>query len=165
MKQVWMAALLLTACGGATDTVDADADREYWLVRHAEKETGDDPALTAAGQARAEALAERLSNAGLTHIHSTDTRRTRDTAAPTAAQMRLEVEIYDARDLDGFAGALLGMDGAHLVVGHSNTTPGLADALGCGPQDEIVEATEYDRLYHIRVAGEGVDCRVERYGG
>ena len=150
--------MALSACAG----VPEDA-HTLWLVRHAEKMAGDDPALTEAGQARAVALADRLEVEGVERVLSTDTRRTRDTAAPLAERAGLEVELYDARDLAGLAERLKRSGADAAVVGHSNTTPQLAEALGCGPQEPIVEADEYDRLYRIRV-GEGVDCRIERYG-
>ena len=52
------------------------------LVRHAEKETGRDPGLTAAGQARARALVEVAKGAGVSAIYHTQLERTRLTAAP-----------------------------------------------------------------------------------
>ena len=154
-------AILFGAC--ATPTPPSQS-HDIYLVRHAEKESGPDPVLTAEGQERAEALAGRLTDAGITHVHSTDTRRTRLTAAPVTDLTGRTVEIYDPRDLEGFAGELLAERGSHIVVGHSNTTPQLAEALGCGPQAPIVEATEYDRLYVVSVGRAGVDCRVERFG-
>ena len=49
-----------------------------------------------------------------------------------------------------------------LVVGHSNTTPQLAELLGAEPGDPIVEKTEYDRLYVINLdTGEGT---IQRFG-
>ena len=158
MKWMMLAAVALSACANMPD--DAHT---LWLVRHAEKVAGDDPALTEAGQARAVALADRLGAEGVERVLSTDTRRTRDTAAPLAERAGLVVELYDARDLAGLA-ERLGRSGVDtVVVGHSNTTPQLAEALGCGPQAPIVEAGEYDRLYVIHV-GEGVNCQVVRYG-
>ena len=154
------AALMVCACAPAAPT---DSSTIY-LVRHAEKQAGDDPALTQAGLQRAEALAERLAGAGLTHIHSSDTRRTRDTAAPIAARTGLPVELYDPTDLPALAATLLATPGNHLVVGHSNTTPPLADALGGNGGTPIVEATEYDRLYVIEVTPSGATSRIERFG-
>ena len=137
---------------------------EVYLVRHAEKAVGEDPRLTPEGEVRAAALSDRLEGVDLVGVHSTDTQRTRDTAAPTAERFGLEVELYDPRDLESVAEALRARSGSRLVVGHSNTTPELAEALGCGPQEPMPE-TEYDRLIVVRVAEEGVDCRTERYGG
>ena len=150
----------------APEAVEAPAvtAHEIFLVRHAEKLTGDDPSLTPDGTARAETLAEILADKGLTHIHSTNLKRTLETAAPIAALTGLNVALYDPSDLAGFADELRAMPGIHLVVGHSNTTPGLAQALGGEPGTAIDEATEYDRLYVINLSGETPTSRINRFG-
>lgn len=137
-----------------------------YLVRHAEKTTDkDDPALTEAGQARAEALADLLADKKLTHIHSSDTKRTRDTAAPLAERLGLEVALYNPRDLPAMAAKLKATPGRHLVVGHSNTTPQLTELLGGDGGTPIVEATEYDRLYWVTTAAdEPVVSYLTRFG-
>lgn len=121
------------------------------LVRHAEKAEApaNDPPLSPEGEERARALARTLADAGITRIHSSDTRRTRDTAAPLAAALGLEIELYDPRDLPGMADRLRALPGRHLVVGHSNTTDVLSGLLGGASFGEIVEAWEYDRLYFL----------------
>lgn len=163
MRQAFIivALVLLSACAQIAPKSDA-----VFLVRHAEKTIEKtDPGLTEAGQARAIALAERLKGEGITHIHSSDYIRTRDTAAPLAERLGLEVEIYDAGDLPGIATKLKATPGRHLVVGHSNTTPQLTELLGGDGGEPIVEATEYDRLYVIAMeAGEPVKSYLTRYG-
>ena len=54
------------------------------VVRHAEALTGDDPGLSEAGTARANALAKSLKDAGITAIYVTQYARTRDTASRSA---------------------------------------------------------------------------------
>ena len=135
-----------------------------YLVRHAEKQTGDDPSLTAEGLARAEELALTLKHAGITQIYSTDTARTRQTAAPLAAALSLPVELYDASDLPAFANQLTAQTGTILVVGHSNTTPPLVEFLGGDPGTEINELGEFDRLYVLHISGETVRTELRRYG-
>jgi 2,3-bisphosphoglycerate-dependent phosphoglycerate mutase len=178
----FVACLLPLACsppgadpgdGGAPARTTVAPDRPsggptaLFLVRHAERDTDhpDDPGLTPVGRDRAEALARLLADAGITRIHSTDTRRTRDTAAPLARLLSLPVELYDASDLSSLARALLEEPGRHLVVGHSNTTPTLAEALGGSGYGPIVEAWEYDRLYLLRPGPPGaVTTVLLRYG-
>ena len=165
---VSVAGLVLAAC----QAIPVPESGTAFLVRHAEKVTGDtalelddprDPSLTEMGEARAEALADRLSGDDITAIWSTDTTRTRDTAQPLADRLGLDVQIYDSSDLAGFAAQLKSSPGETvLVVGHSNTTPQLAEALGAEPGAAIVEKTEYDRLYVIDLAtGFG---EIERFG-
>ena len=136
-----------------------------YLVRHAEKQGGDNPALTEAGVVRAEALADRLENAGIEAVWSTDYHRTMQTAEPLADRLDLDVQVYDPSDLAGFADQLEAEGETALVVGHSNTTPQLAGLLGGDPGPEIVEASEYDRLYVINGLGsETTRSEIERYG-
>lgn len=137
---------------------------EAFLVRHAEKQKGDDPALTEAGTKRAEDLADLLIDANIEHILSSDFRRTRDTAAPLAVRLGLTVELYDPRDLPGLVGQLKEAGGRYLIVGHSNTTPYLAHLLGGDHGGPITEATEYDRLYYIAREGDDVSSVILRYG-
>ena len=146
----------------------AQEETLIFLVRHAERaddggEAQDDPHLSAAGYARARALAEMLKDAGLTHIHSTDFIRTRETGGPSAEGTGLEIEAYDHRALEAFAEQLLATPGRHLVVGHSNSTPSLVDALGGDPHGAIGHL-EYDRLYMLAVGPNGVETVLLRFG-
>ncbi len=152
--------LCLGACAGHDQQTMV-----VYLVRHAEKEPGQDPALSPAGRERAELLALILRDTHITRIHSSDYRRTRETAAPVAGQLKRQVSIYDAGDLPALARKLLEERGHHLVVGHSNTTPDMVTLLGGSAGQEIDEASEYDRLYIVSVATDGsVNTELLRYG-
>ena len=168
---IGMSLLSLAGCAPQQDaqtstSADSFVATQIFLVRHAEKMTAKtDPALTQAGQDRAQLLANMLGDVGITHIHSSDYKRTRDTATPLAEQLGLEVMIYDPRDLAGMAAKLKGMSGRHLVVGHSNTTPPLTELLGGEGGTPIVEATEYDRLYIVTPTANGeVTTTLLRFG-
>ena len=167
-----LALLLATAgCAAANDTAGSPQTSDSMLVggtvylaRHAETVggDGDDRWLGDAGRARAEALADALEGSGLQRVFSTDYRRTRETAAPIAERLGIEVENYDPRDLAGFAEELLSLGQTVLVVGHSNTTPELVELLGGAPGPPIDEPTEHDRLYRVELpSGE---TAVTRYG-
>lgn len=160
--------LVLAAC----QSVPVPEAGTAYLVRHAEKVTSGeamviadprDPPLTEAGQARSEQLAELLKDSGITAIWSSDYIRTRDTAAPLASLLGLDVQLYDPSDLVGFA-AQLKMDTGQnvLVVGHSNTTPQLSEALGGEPGTPIYEKSEYDRLYLVNL--ETGESEIQRFG-
>jgi probable phosphoglycerate mutase len=141
--------LLATAAMTALPVVAADP-LVVFLVRHAEKEHGgSDPALSEAGLKRATALVHALKDADIEHVHSSDYIRTRDTAAPLAKAIGLEVELYDPRDLPSLVAKLREAGGRHLVVGHSNTTPQAVSLFGGEPGEPIVEKSEYDRLYML----------------
>lgn len=167
------AASLLSACLAAANLV-AETDGplaepvpviRLFLVRHAEKETGPDPALTPAGEARAAALAERLAAEGVTEIWSTATRRTESTARPLAADLGLPVQFYDPSALPSYANQITETPGVRLVVGHSNTTDALAALIGADPGPAIDDATEFDRLYVIAITDDRqIRSVIERYG-
>lgn len=156
---------------GPASAVDGDEATVVFLVRHAEKSHHDDhdtargPDLTEAGRRRAEILARVLAPAGITRIHSTDYRRTRETARPLAEAEGLQVEIYDPRAPAALVKLLRGSSGRHLVVGHSNTTPELVAMLGGEPGPPIDEQCEYDRLYVGVLGPDGSSTTIQqRYG-
>lgn len=143
------------------------------VVRHAEKasNTARDPDLSAAGRARAEALAERLRGLPLAVAYATPFKRTQQTAAPTAQAQGVELVVreFSSRDPDTDAQALreaLLRDHrgeAVLVVGHSNTVPAIVEALS-GVEVEVMPETEYDRISLVRMAADGsAELSVERY--
>jgi phosphohistidine phosphatase SixA len=147
------------ALSAAAADRNAPAAEPYviYLVRHAEKaDSHSDPGLTPEGQERAARLGAWLANKKLAAIWSSDYRRTRETAAPAADRLGLQIRTYDPHDLNRLAGLLLAAAENALVVGHSNTTPELA-ALLCRCQVPAMSDTEYDRLIEITVAGDRRD--------
>jgi broad specificity phosphatase PhoE len=159
--------LLALLAGGAPlhgqDAAAAVPPTVVILVRHAETEPDGtaDPALSAAGAARAERLAEMHSGARLDGVHSTPLRRTRETAAAVAGANGVPLREYDPAGLVGLAERLTREGGTHLVVGHSNTTPALVRALGGDPGAPIPES-EYGRLYVVFPAAGGAPARTLR---
>lgn len=120
-----------------------------YLVRHGEKQLTDkDPALNAAGVVRANNLATTLERAGIRTIFSTPTLRTRQTAEPLARRSGLEVQTYDATTPKALVEKVKSLNGAVLVVGHSNTLPELVRLFGGVPGTDIAD-NEYDRLYQL----------------
>src|SRR4051812_25001190 len=87
-------ASLLAADGGSVTTVI--------VVRHAEKaapspDMKGDPPLTDAGATRAKQLVATVESLKPSAVLSTDTTRTRATAAPVAARFKLETELVDSK--------------------------------------------------------------------
>lgn len=158
--------LLVLASLVPTGVLEAQSDATVvYVVRHAERaEDGtSDPVISLLGWDRARLLAVMLKDAELTQIHTTDFRRTRGTGRPTSEATGLEMELYNPRDLAGFAERLKAMGGRHLVLGHSNTTPAMVSALGGDPGSGIDEL-EYDRLYIVTVTDEGASTVLIRFG-
>ncbi len=105
----------------------------FILIRHAEKvaDGSKNPVLTSEGEARAEHLLEMFIKADLTAIYSTDFNRTRMTVEPLAKMKGVEVQNYDWKNQEELLKKLLEENegGAIIIVGHSNTTPYLANLL------------------------------------
>jgi len=161
------AIIVLVACVAILPTTaegQADATVVY-LVRHAERaEDGtSDPVISLPGWDRSRLLADMLQDAGLTHIHTSNYRRTRGTARPTAEATGIEMRTYDARNLAQIAERLRSTPGRHLVIGHSNTTPQLVELLGGDGAGEIHEL-EYDRLYVVTLTDNGASTVLLRFG-
>jgi broad specificity phosphatase PhoE len=112
------------------------AQQAIILVRHAEKISDDmngkDVPLSKAGQERARLLAEMLKDSGITAIYASDTVRTRATAQPLASELHLPIKNLGQRDPEGAVRFLRkeNPNDVVLIVGHSDTLPGLLEALG-----------------------------------
>ena len=166
MKRLLLAAALslATALPVAAQTVV--------IVRHAEKaDASADPLLSEAGQARARALAVQLADAHPSVILTSPLQRTILTAAPTAEYHSVASE---AVPLDGGLPAHLAAivarveaapdDAVVLIVGHSNTVPLIARALGYAEAADMPEC-EYDRMTTLHLMGERrAHGMVTRYG-
>ena len=142
------------------------------LVRHAEKvDASADPVLSEAGQARAYALAVVLSGSDLTHVFTSPLQRTVLTARLTAEAHAVNPEVISfeggtVAHVRRVAERIRSLpdDAVVLVVGHSNTVPLIAGALGeTGPSE--MRDCEYDRLTVISVEDDGDSPTViGRYG-
>lgn len=142
------------------------------VVRHAEKaDTTRDPALSAAGEARARALAVALADAHVTGVITTPLQRTRATAAPLARALSLPMDtvgtggglaVHAANTVrlarERFGG------GTVLIVGHSNTVPAILAAAGAPKLPDLCDS-EYDALFIVTVPVSGASSLVRtRYG-
>lgn len=143
----------------------------FYLVRHAEKVTTDpnnkDPLLTENGQKRAVFLTKKLKKKKLSAIYSTDFQRTKLTVKPVAEKQKIDVKIYNPKQLKMWASTLLQeyKGGRVLIVGHSNTVLETIEALGGErPFTEITEQ-DYDYFFTVNIEKDGtVKVDVEHYG-
>ena len=145
MKRLLLAAamIVMLAAPAAAQTVI--------VVRHAEKaEQSADPVLSDLGEARAAALAETLAGAGVTHVFVTPLQRTGLTAGPSAVAAESEPVAVSP-------------EAVVLVVGHSNTVPDIARALGATGAAAMDEC-EYDRLTVLTLTPTGAHAVTGRYG-
>lgn len=135
------------------------------LVRHAERGAGNDPALTAAGQARATLLAAMLQDAALSAVFVTDTLRSRQTGTPAAQGAGLQPTLYAATDAAALATAIRTAHAGRpvLVVAHSNTVDDIAAALGAAGVSQLTDS-QFDRMFVIARSWCGTRLLRLRYG-
>jgi broad specificity phosphatase PhoE len=144
------------------------------VVRHAEQTdpTAADPPLRPAGTARAKALAAAIEHSGVQAIYVTQFKRTKQTAAPSAALLHVpltEVDVDLAHVADyprQLARRVLTEHhgGIVLVVSHSNTVPGIVTALTNVPVHPIA-STEYDRFTVVTAGAAGCQHVIQsQYG-
>jgi len=171
MKSLLLSALLsLLLAAIAYPAAAGPPVTTIYLVRHGEKDLTPglaDPLLTPAGEARAQALAKKLTGKHPAALFTTDTRRTRATLAPLAQATHLTPLVYSPKESDAFAIRLYKEYAGRTVVvaGHSNTLLPLLAALGVkAPMQEIKEE-EFDYLFRVELReGQPARLKVSRYG-
>lgn len=131
------------------------------VVRHAERAPGTgDVAISDAGQLRARALAGIGKELGVQAVIHTQFQRTRQTAEPlmqaaglTSSTVTTQADV--ATHVEAVAAAVrLHAGKVVLVVGHSNTVPGIVAALGGTRYPDLCES-EYDALFTVIIDPDG----------
>ncbi|TJY62207.1 histidine phosphatase family protein [Sinimarinibacterium sp. CAU 1509] len=167
-----LAAFAVLAVALVCAAASAQADRIVFLVRHAEvASTGRDPALSPLGETRALALADILANEHPALIIVSNTQRSRQTAAALAARTgaRVRVVDVDGSSVDAHVEAVVAAvlnyvgRGAVVVVGHSNTLPRVAAALGAPAQPDLARGC-FDVLWRVSLRRAGALFEAFRYG-
>lgn len=143
------------------------------VVRHAEKadDGTPDPALTAAGRARSEALADALRHANVTGLIASQYQRTRQTLAVLAKRRGIEVSVVpvESGKIDAHVSSTAKAvrewsgDGILVIAGHSNTVPLIVEALSGEPVSPIAES-DYDRLFILLPGESRTSVIATRYG-
>lgn len=126
------------------------AQEAVLIIRHGEKQAGEDPGLTGAGRARAARWAVLAREAGIDAVLTSDARRTRETGtiiADTLGVSRAERPVDDTAGLVD----LITFDHAEdtvLVVAHTETIPGLLAGLGV-VEPVTVEQDDFASLFVV----------------
>src|ERR1051325_8952590 len=135
-----LSASLLIQTGAARpvqSTDDGFKPKTIILVRHAERQdTSADSALSAAGLARSQKLAEMFASAGIKAIYTSQFLRTKQTAEPLAKQLGITLTVVPLQSkksnpkevseetLRQLVDKIMERPGeTSLVVGHSNSVP------------------------------------------
>ena len=161
MTRILLFLIFLTAISCATkETVvetTSSKSQTIYVVRHAEKadDGTNDPPLTAQGRQRADLLAEILGDKGIDRIYSSDYKRTRQTATPLSRNTKIAIASYNPRNLEELFSQLEGLSGESiLVVGHSNSTPSLANLILGEEQYAKFDESDYNNLIQITIKGD-----------
>ena len=162
--------LIFSGCVSSRKTAQEQFGSEkvttFYLVRHAEKDYGDDPVLTKQGTERAERLKETLKNVDLAAVYSTDTKRTMATAMPTAKDHDLKIVPYRPSLLRELSEKLRSLYRGKvvLIVGHSNTTPAMTNYLTDSDEHPRFSELDYTNLYLVTLPRIGApDVQKLRY--
>ncbi len=154
MKKIFVSLVLLGMFLVAFGQDKKDSFTIY-LVRHAEKVIDinnlKNPPLTQCGEERSESLALFFSNIELDRIYSTDYIRTKNTALPTAESKNLDIEIFEASELEELMTLIMKRGENALIVGHSTTTPMLAGLL-IGEEMGAIDERIYNRIYQVIIS-------------
>jgi broad specificity phosphatase PhoE len=142
--------------GERNDKVNTEPTTVF-LVRHSEKESGNDPVLSEAGLARNTALESLLSEVKFDAVFSTPFQRTEMTANAICNAQNLKLINYDPEDLPGFAKKIQeDYRGQQLlVVGHSNTTPTLCGILDGTRAHQAFDESDYSNLMVVVIPAAG----------
>jgi phosphohistidine phosphatase SixA len=142
---------------------------KIFIVRHAEKESGKDPVLTSAGNARAGDLMRALQNDGIQKIYVSQYKRTQQTADSMRIHLNINTVQYMADTLcDNLVNSI--MENADfgktiLIIAHSNTIPHIIRKFGVTdyPYGDIPD-NEFDNLFVITYKKEKAKLNKMKYG-
>jgi len=136
------------------------------LVRHVEKDTAPtadkrDPELSDTGKERAKKLVTATKRYKFDEIYSTDFKRTRGTAEPTATKRKKTIQTYDASKPQELVDKIMASkNDKFLVIGHSNTVPQLANLIGKRMVFRDLLDTEYSVIWIVKMKN-GVVEKIE----
>lgn len=171
MKVIIVLFLLISAqnIAKAQKPADIDSKIKIYLVRHAEKQTGNDPVLTENGNQRAGALLQTLKGKKIHHIYVTQFKRTQMTGDSLRIQLGVDTVQYkaDTTGDDVYKKIIANNEKGKsiLIIGHSNTVPRIIKKLGAMDFTPLnIPDNEYDNLYLITYKRGKVMVKKMKYG-
>ena len=146
---------LLAACKetGKTNVAEKEKTSVFYFIRHAEKDrtdsTNKNPSLTTQGMERANKWAVFFKDKNIAAVYSTNYKRTQQTALAIAKEQHIEIISYNPKQLisEKFTAKNKGKN--IVIVGHSNTTPELVNALLGEKKYEEIPDTDNNDLFTV----------------
>ena len=162
---------LIVGCGKTKTQLANDIyqcfPEKVFLFRHAEKQKirgENNPELTRKGFLRANALASFLSKEQPGIVFSSEYARTQQTANPIARAWDVGINIHTAKDPQGQIDKVLKLCSKNvIIVGHSNTIPGLLKLLGIN-NEVVIGDEQYGDLFTISWKEGKVQMSIEQIG-
>ena len=123
----------------------------YIVVRHGEKENnGKNPHLSEPGKERAKRLAQLFKKVKIQNAFSTDFFRTRETLEPLILEKKLDLKIYNPKEIPEFVKNDLSKNtGVNIISGHSNTNPVLLNELIQQPLFKDIPDEKFNDIYIV----------------
>lgn len=155
-----------------SNTIVAQAEApitKIYIVRHAEKEAGKDPVLTAGGIIRAGDLMRALKNESVQKIYVSRTRRSQMTGDSMRIQLGIDTVHYTADTLcDNLISTIMehrDFGKTILIIGHSNTIPKIIRKLGVldYPQADLPD-NAFDNLFLVTYKKEKAVVKQMKFG-
>jgi 2,3-bisphosphoglycerate-dependent phosphoglycerate mutase len=132
-----------------------DKTTTIYLIRHAEKvDSSENPDLSTFGLERAAHWGEIFSDIPFDAIYSTHFTRTKETATPTATNKKIDITLYDTKNIDFQKFKTDNIGKTVLVVGHSNTIPDFVNKLINQNLYPNIEDTTFGNLYIVALNGD-----------
>lgn len=168
MKNIFPFIILVCFAGSSTAQPETPVTKIY-IVRHAEKETGKDPVLTAAGNTRAGDLMRALKNESIQKIYVSRTQRSQMTGDSMRIQLGIDTVHYTADTLcDNLVAAIMehrDFGKTILIIGHSNTIPKIIRKLGVLDYSQAdLPDNEFDNLFLVTYKKEKAILKKTKYG-
>jgi len=144
-------------------------ETRIFIVRHAEKLSGNDPGLTPEGNTRAGDLMRTLQNEGVQKMYVSQYRRTQHTGDSMRIRLKIDTVHYAADTLcDNLIYTIMehwDFGKTILIIAHSNTIPQIIRKLGVldYPYGDIPDE-EYDNLFLITYKKEIAKIKLVKYG-
>lgn len=141
----------------------------FYIVRHAEKDTGNNPAISAAGMKRAGDLFRVLKKKKIDLVLVSQYRRTGMTGDSVRIYKKIDTVQYVA-DANGELlfkkiNSLPGNIKNILIIGHSNTLPSIIRKAGVqGFTKKEIPDYEYDNLFIVKINKGKAFLKSRKYG-
>ena len=146
-----------------------DVKRTFYIVRHAEKDTGNNPAISTLGKERAADLYRKLKGKKIDLIMVTQYRRTSMTGDSLRIYKKIDSTHYVA-DATGemFSKKISTLSARYkniLVIGHSNTVPTIVRQAGVKNfMLKELPDNEYDNLFIVKTKKGQAMLQSKKYG-